>query len=66
MKIDSKKYYKVAKITSEHYMDCGILLGEDVKRILKGYTYEVYPWETVGTWFSKTGRIGYDVKEVEA
>ena len=67
MKIDSKKNYRVKRYnTVQIDSDYGILPGADVKRILKGCTYECFPWETEGMWFSKSGRFGYTVQEVES
>ena len=66
MKIDSKKTYRVKRYTSVQ-MDCdyGNLPGSDVRRILKGCKYEKYDWDTVGLWYSRSGRFAYGVKEVE-
>lgn len=62
MKINKEKNYTVdryeANGTDSSY---GIIPGEDVIRILKGYIYD----EMMEMWFSKHCNIGYDVREIE-
>ncbi len=59
MKIDSNKLYKVKKYTAKTSSDCGVLSGEDVNNILKGYEYD----DLLDMWFSKKANIGYSVEE---
>ena len=54
---DSKTYW-VVKFTHQ-CSDLGHLPGEDVKRLLKGYSYD----DRYEMWYSPRGTIGYDVKE---
>lgn len=59
MKIEASKTYRMAKITKDEYLDYGTLPGTDVKRILKGYSYD----EEFDLWFSKGNKIGYELEE---
>lgn len=60
MRIESRKHYKVVKFFGDNVNDYGILPCEDVKRLLRGYTWD----DTFGMFFSPKANIGYDVKEV--
>ncbi len=63
MKVEANKNYRVWKYNNNSDSDLGILTGEDVKKLLKGYKYEeLLPG--MGMWYSEGGRIAYDVKEV--
>lgn len=59
-RIFKDRYYKVAKYTADTYGDCGILSGDDVHAVIKGCTYD----EELEMYFTKSGKIGYDVQEV--
>lgn len=59
MKIDINKLYNVERYTEKDTRDYGTLYGSDVKKILRGYTYN----EEFEMWFSKKGTIGYYVTE---
>lgn len=61
MKIENSKDYKVTKYTATNTISCGVLPGEDVNRLLKGYKYD----EDFGMWFTEKATTGYDVTEAE-
>lgn len=63
MKIESGKRYRVERISTyaNDDADYGVLPGDDVKRILKGYTYD----EQFGLWYSGSCKVGYSVEEVQ-
>lgn len=60
MTIKNGKYYRVYKY-GKVLSNLGSMSGEDVKNLLKGYSYD----ETYDMWFSKACTIGYDVQEVK-
>lgn len=61
MKIYNDRRYSVEKyaISESNDANYGILSGADVKRLLKGYTYE----EEMEMWFSPKAQIGYSIIE---
>ena len=59
MTIDITKTYKVTKFAKTD-TDLGNLPGTDVRKMLKGYTYD----EDFGIWYSPAANIGYSVEEV--
>ncbi len=61
-RIFKNKFYKVVKYTADTSSDCGILNGDDVHAVLKGFTYD----EELEMYFNQSGKIGYDVQEVNA
>ncbi len=63
MKIESGKSYRVERFSTyaNDDADYGILPGDDVKRILKGYTYD----EQFQMWYSGSSKVGYSVEEVK-
>ncbi len=60
MKIENGKRYNVTKYFGEQVSDIGVLPGEDVKRLLKGYAWDA----TFEMFFSPKANVGYDVQEV--
>lgn len=56
-----EKTYRVKKYTQEATMDCGLLPESDVKKLLKGYTYE----PDFEMYFSKKANFAYTVEEVK-
>lgn len=59
-RIFKSRLYKVTKYTVDTVGDCGILNGDDVHAVLKGFTYD----EELEMYFNQSGKIGYDVIEV--
>ena len=52
--------YEVQKLASNgNDTNLGILSGEDVKKLLKGYTYD----EEMELWFSAKANVGYWARE---
>ena len=60
MEIKKESFYKVTKMAATGKdSNLGTLPGEDVKKLLKGYTYD----ETFGLWYSEKATLAYDVTE---
>jgi hypothetical protein len=59
MTIDTNATYAVTKYDRDITSEIGPLPGADVKKLLKGYTYD----KDFGMWFSKAATIGYDVRK---
>ena len=59
-RIFKDKRYRVTKYTKDITSDCGILSGEDVHLILKGYKYD----EMFELYYNGSATVGYDVQEV--
>ena len=58
MTIDINKTYHVTKYGKTD-SDLGNLPGADVRKILKGYTYD----DRYGLWYSPAANIGYYIEE---
>lgn len=59
-RIFKDKRYRVTKYTNDTASDCGVLSGDDVHAVLKGYKYD----EAFEMYFNASATVGYDVQEV--